>query len=593
MDMLIPAVFLAQSVTIDVYPSQWAGWVPRELLSSGDEITQDVSPAGLPVLVAQTGVPILRWGGIAAEYWDWEGFGYEGASYVDYFGSGIVVVPSTCSIDDILQFTEESGAEPVLTVNHQIGDPAKAARLVEYCNGGAETPMGALRAARGHPEPYDVTQWCIGNEPDIAGGTYPTPFGTMTFYRHFGIPFEDWGWTDSVFCTPGQFSDLVGEYASAMRAASPIPIEIGGLSLAGDLSWIGPVMGPNAADVDWMDAHYYPVWVWESDSTMYHDLLWSPDSSSIPLEARYSQIRTALDAVPGCSGIPLWFMEYNVAVMAEDPAWWNYLDGLVVADCIGHLARAGCPAAAVYSIAEGSAGEFPLFGQIRTDTLSARMGAQVLRLYSERFGGILVETDCADAMEHGLEAWSSLTGDGSVSVMAVNRDLEDPVATSVELHGWVPGTSFEVWQITNDAPLGAPWNGTSGIQYEGSFPCGASGLDWTFPPASVTCLVIHPTSSVETAAQERTVMRVQPNPSCGSVDFVLASDAPGTPFVDIYDGCGRLVRRLCGQPADGGMYCVSWDGLQAGGGRCPAGVYGVVANLQDGSIVTGEFVLLD
>ena len=43
-------------------------------------------------------------------------------------------------------------------------DPAEAARWVEYCNGGADTPMGKRRAANGSPEPFAVRTWFVGNE---------------------------------------------------------------------------------------------------------------------------------------------------------------------------------------------------------------------------------------------------------------------------------------------------------------------------------------------------------------------------------------------------------------------------------------------
>jgi len=35
---------------------------------------------------------------------------------------------------------------------------------VEYCNGGSSTRLGKLRADHGHPEPFKIQLWCIGNE---------------------------------------------------------------------------------------------------------------------------------------------------------------------------------------------------------------------------------------------------------------------------------------------------------------------------------------------------------------------------------------------------------------------------------------------
>jgi alpha-N-arabinofuranosidase len=56
------------------------------------------------------------------------------------------------------------GVEAYITVNAGLGDEWSAAQYVEYVNGAATTPMGRLRAANGHPEPYHVKFWGIGNE---------------------------------------------------------------------------------------------------------------------------------------------------------------------------------------------------------------------------------------------------------------------------------------------------------------------------------------------------------------------------------------------------------------------------------------------
>jgi alpha-N-arabinofuranosidase len=52
----------------------------------------------------------------------------------------------------------------MICINAGSGTPDEAARWIEYCNGSTDTPMGALRAANGHPEPYGVKYWEIGNE---------------------------------------------------------------------------------------------------------------------------------------------------------------------------------------------------------------------------------------------------------------------------------------------------------------------------------------------------------------------------------------------------------------------------------------------
>lgn len=54
--------------------------------------------------------------------------------------------------------------EPYITVNSGFGDARSAAEYVEYANGPVTTPWGAKRADNGHPSPYRVKFWNIGNE---------------------------------------------------------------------------------------------------------------------------------------------------------------------------------------------------------------------------------------------------------------------------------------------------------------------------------------------------------------------------------------------------------------------------------------------
>ena len=54
--------------------------------------------------------------------------------------------------------------EPYITVNAGFGVAWSAAQQVEYANGAATTPMGSIRTANGHPKPYSVKFWGIGNE---------------------------------------------------------------------------------------------------------------------------------------------------------------------------------------------------------------------------------------------------------------------------------------------------------------------------------------------------------------------------------------------------------------------------------------------
>ena len=75
------------------------------------------------------------------------------------------VQPNDVGTDEFMTLCRLLGVEPYVTVNAGFGDAWSAAEYVEYANGGATTRMGRQRARNGHPEPYRVRLWGIGNEP--------------------------------------------------------------------------------------------------------------------------------------------------------------------------------------------------------------------------------------------------------------------------------------------------------------------------------------------------------------------------------------------------------------------------------------------
>jgi alpha-L-arabinofuranosidase len=145
------------------------------------------------------------------------------------------------------------GVEPYITVNAGTGDAWSAAQYVEYCNGDAGTSMGKLRAANGHPEPYRVKFWGIGNE---AWG-YSYQYGAMKL---------------------NQFEFKHNQFAKAMRKADPtikliasgaMPDTMTGskesLNLGADLipaylspaDWTGGLLKNCLENIDIISEHFY------------------------------------------------------------------------------------------------------------------------------------------------------------------------------------------------------------------------------------------------------------------------------------------------------------------------------------------------
>jgi alpha-N-arabinofuranosidase len=75
------------------------------------------------------------------------------------------VQPNDVGTDEFVTLCRLLDVEPYITVNAGFGDAWSARELVEYANGAVTTPMGKWRAANGHPHPYHVKFWGIGNEP--------------------------------------------------------------------------------------------------------------------------------------------------------------------------------------------------------------------------------------------------------------------------------------------------------------------------------------------------------------------------------------------------------------------------------------------
>jgi alpha-N-arabinofuranosidase len=97
--------------------------------------------------------------------------------------------------DEFLRLCEEVGAEPQLTANVGSGTAEEAAAWVEYCNGPEDSKWGAERARNGHPTPYNVKYWFVGNE--ITG-------------------FHEIGWQK-----PARYVQTLKEFAPAMRKVDP------------------------------------------------------------------------------------------------------------------------------------------------------------------------------------------------------------------------------------------------------------------------------------------------------------------------------------------------------------------------------------
>lgn len=122
--------------------------------------------ADLIALYKQIGVTLIRWpGGNFTSGYDWrDGIGDADKRPPRYDFAWGALESNDMGIDDYMKLVKILGLDPYICVNDGFGDAFSAAQEVEYVNGAADTPMGKLRAANGHPAPYNVKWWNVGNE---------------------------------------------------------------------------------------------------------------------------------------------------------------------------------------------------------------------------------------------------------------------------------------------------------------------------------------------------------------------------------------------------------------------------------------------
>lgn len=135
-------------------------------------------------------------GGNFLSNWDWHGaIGPRDRRAPMFDHAWSAMQANDLGMDEYMELTRILGVDPYVTVNAGLGDANSAAEEVEYLNGPITSEWGAKRAANGHPAPYGVKFWNIGNEP--------------------------YGWWQIGRTTLDFFMMKHNEFAAAMRAADP------------------------------------------------------------------------------------------------------------------------------------------------------------------------------------------------------------------------------------------------------------------------------------------------------------------------------------------------------------------------------------
>jgi alpha-N-arabinofuranosidase len=212
----------------------------------------------------ELGIGIARWpGGNFVSAYDWrDGIGDRDRRPPRRELAWNGLESNDMGIDEFMTFCRLIAAEPYIAVNSGLGDAHSAAEEVEYVNGAATTRLGRVRAANGHPAPYRVRIWGVGNE--MYG---PWQWGHMSIRQYAekhnlmvramrtvdptikviasGATPEEASWC---YIENRQFNTFAGRE----KVSEPLPFAFGSSQ-----DWTGALLRTSVDYIDFLGEHFY------------------------------------------------------------------------------------------------------------------------------------------------------------------------------------------------------------------------------------------------------------------------------------------------------------------------------------------------
>lgn len=257
----------------------------------------------------------------------WKAFGPEiGPVDNNHFGT-----------DEFIQFVCLVGAEPYLNVNFGSGTPEEAAAWVAYCNAAKDnnTVIGMdeegfdwqtagfwakKRTENGHPEPYGVKYWGIGN--------------------------EIYGFWETGFTQPEKYAEGFKKFHLLMKKVDPTIKLIAVGAPSNYAKWNPRVLRFAGEYMDYLSIHLYvPALEYAIKMTNSEEHYYSVVAAPLVVEKELLQVGSVIkewqESLEEKHEILIAFDEWNVHWAHKQFREWNYSlrDGLFVAGVLNLLQR--------------------------------------------------------------------------------------------------------------------------------------------------------------------------------------------------------------------------------------------------------------
>jgi len=349
-------------------------------------------------LLKELDAPIYRWpGGNFVSGYDWrDGTGDPDRRPTRKNPAWKGIEPNDFGMHEYIAFCREIGTEPLITVNTGFGDAHSAAAEVEYANGAANTPMGALRAKNGSSAPFKVKYWCIGNE--MYG---PWQLGHMAL-EHY-VQKHNW-------------------VVDKMRAADAHIVTFASGSVETkskkqDRSWSEGLLTDCRGHMDYLAEHFY---VHEKENVIEHSRLCVEKVRAKAEQFRDLRARLKMQDNPIRLAMTEWNYWYGPHVFGELGTRYFLKDGLGIAAGLHEFFRNSD----VYFMAN-YAQTVNVIGCVKASKTAAAMETTglALTLYRRHFGSVPVKV----SGEFGpLDVAAALTKDGkTLTVGVVNPTAQE------------------------------------------------------------------------------------------------------------------------------------------------------------------------
>jgi alpha-N-arabinofuranosidase len=366
-------------------------------------------------LVEELHAPVYRWpGGNFVSGYDWrDGIGDRDQRPPRKNPAWKGVESNDVGLHEFMDLMREIDAEPFVAVNTGLGDAASAAEQVQYANGSTDTPMGRLRADNGHPEPFGIEWWAIGNEM----------YGDWQLGH---MPLAD-------------YVDKHKQVVDAMRGEDPDirPIAVGAVG-----EWSETMLGNASDHMELLSEHLY--WQDEEDVTAH-------------VEQIVDGIRQVADAHRGYRNDLPSLKDKDIRIALDE---WNYWYGPYEYGELGtrYFLQDGLGiAAGLHEMFRNSdlffmanyAQTVNVIGAIKTTKTGAEMEPTglALALYRGRFGTVpvAVETDTAP-----LDVAAAWTEDRTAMTVAVVNPTGEEKTLKLDLQGAEPTGQALRFVLTGD-----------------------------------------------------------------------------------------------------------------------------------------------